>query len=581
MAKILYVCFREPYVPNEIETEIVSIMNNITPDNIVPKPPKTFYEKGTAYGIMNHVSSIREHEGSVAMGTLYEPADDWWMPLKSFPNGSFALFRQNSENIELVTDIVASRTIWYYKGEKMFVASTSQRAIVMLLKDFRFNKAVIPWILSTGSLGPDHSWDLRIRQVPQDSSIILDRKSWNLQLSSRKSFDNLKNTDDQDFRGLLLKSMVSTFESIKLDFKKWVLPLSGGYDSRAILVMLNYVKQNTRDLKTITWGLKDRRKKKGNDAYVAKKLADHFGISNKYYTTDRSLEPIGTIFHRFFVCGEGRIDNIGGYMDGFKMWKSLYEDGIEGIIRGDVGFTSKPAENVHLVRFRQGLTLCSDYSNLKNYQQFGIPKQVIPEQLNKKEIEDLRQWRDRIYQEFRIPVVLAALSDLKLSYVELINPLLSREIVTQGRRLPQKFKDEKRLFKEITSDVSPHIEIARVGATEDLGALFRSKEVIDLFQMEFKKPSIARLIHEEFLKNISTKLNFKDKPNTIRRQVKIYLKRFLPNWVTSKFLLINSSSPSINFNLLAFRIYTISQMNEMLTKDAVFLDERRKYNKVI
>ncbi len=41
-----------------------------------------------------------------------------------------------------------------------------------------------------------------------------------------------------------------TINSIQIDPKHWVLPLSGGYDSRALLLFL----KEKYNLETITWG---------------------------------------------------------------------------------------------------------------------------------------------------------------------------------------------------------------------------------------------------------------------------------------------------------------------------------------
>jgi len=70
------------------------------------------------------------------------------------PNGAYALVRGDANVVEVVTDSLASRTIWYAQTDDLFVASTSQRAIVALLGRFEFNTEVIPWMLSSGTLGP-------------------------------------------------------------------------------------------------------------------------------------------------------------------------------------------------------------------------------------------------------------------------------------------------------------------------------------------------------------------------------------------------------------------------------------------
>src|SRR5690606_17840815 len=129
--------------------------------------------------------------------------------------------------------------------------------------------------------------------------------------------------------------------------------------------------------------------------------------------------------------GEGRTDNVSAYMDGFAVWKNFQEHGIQGVIRGDEGFGWTYCNSSFSVRWTIGLKLCSDIENLKCVDGFGFPKQIIPEHLQQRSGEEIADWRDRLYHEYRLPIFLAALSDLKLSYVEVCNPLLFKGIIDQ------------------------------------------------------------------------------------------------------------------------------------------------------
>ena len=46
-----------------------------------------------------------------------------------------------------MSDILASRTIWYAMDENMLIASTSQRAIISFLGEFRLNRSAVAWSL--------------------------------------------------------------------------------------------------------------------------------------------------------------------------------------------------------------------------------------------------------------------------------------------------------------------------------------------------------------------------------------------------------------------------------------------------
>lgn len=86
-------------------------------------------------------------------------------------------------------------------------------------------------------------------------------------------------------------------------------------------------------------------------------------------------------------------------MDGFALWKILFENDIQGAIRGDEVFGSYNfISHFHLESF-MGISLPSDYDNFRN-----IPylKTIDPKLLEKSEINLMRfkVYRDRLYQSY-------------------------------------------------------------------------------------------------------------------------------------------------------------------------------------
>ncbi len=345
----------------------------------------------------------------------------WDLPGKAAPEGAFVVFRADRTSVEVLTDAVASRNVWYYFDDDILIATTTQRAIVALLGKFAFNRAAVPWMLTNGSLGPVPGWDLRVKRLGPDSTLTVDRESWHLSVVAKQiSFDS-KDVGASSQRESFLRCLTSTFAPIRFDYSKWVLPLSGGYDSRGILCLI----PETAGMRTITWGLAASQRQRGNDAVVAREVATALGVRHEFRVTDAADEPPQRIFDRFVAAGEGCIDHVAAYMDGFAIWRSLYNEGVEGIIRGDEGFgwttVHSPADVLRSI----GISLWSDYANLPSLVSLGLPPHTMPEELQRRSVESLEQWRDRLYHQYRIPTVLAALNDLKLHYVEVANPLLA------------------------------------------------------------------------------------------------------------------------------------------------------------
>jgi len=569
MAKSIWVCSRKE-LPKSVYNDLSDICQALTPDNIIPAEPVIQVNGKVAFGIMNPTRTISIRGNSLLMGKILDEKENWHIPMEDFPDGSYALFRDGDGYCEIVSDPVASRTIWYYMDNEVFVASTSQRAIILFIGGFEFNEEVIPWMLSTGSLGPRLSWDKRISQLAPDSSVILDKKSWTTRQVHNPIHFSTDQDPDKNHEEDFLNTLKSTFRSLELNFDDWVLPLSGGYDSRGILCLLHETGK-TKDLQTITWGLKSSVHDKNNDAWVAKKLAETFDLPHKYFHTDVTEEPMHKILNRFLLNGEGRVDHVSGYMDGFKIWKTLYDNNIQGIIRGDVGFGGMQISSPFTVRREVGFQLCTDFINLANYTDYKIPIQKIPEYLELKPGESLETWRDRLYDDFRLPTVQAALSDLKLSYVEIVNPFLFRKILGSVRELPDFHRTGKTLFKKIVNFLSPDIHYAKIDATAKEQDILKQRSFVELIRQELTSNYAEKIFAEEFLKSVLENMTVAQGKNAQQQKnkpsLKSTIKNIMPIWLINAIRDKVPATTKIGPNLLAFRIFIIIRMYRLLSTE--------------
>jgi len=183
MSKIVYIYSKEK-LEKSIEKKLKRVCDKINPDNIIATPTKVEIGENIAFAISNPTSSLSIEDYSVLLGKMIDKKTDWLNSPYDLLDGSFAIFREKQNRLELISDITGSRTIWYYFDDEIFIASTSQRAIIMLLGNFDLNKKVIPWILSTGGLGYLQSWDSRIKAIPADSIMSLDKDSWSISIES-------------------------------------------------------------------------------------------------------------------------------------------------------------------------------------------------------------------------------------------------------------------------------------------------------------------------------------------------------------------------------------------------------------
>jgi len=564
MSKIIYIVSKDRLNPTQTQHKLTQISHALEPENIVARPAKIAITPHVAYGIINPESHLLIHQNSVLLGKLFNPpkATPWYQINEELLDGSFALFRENAKEVQILSDPTASKTIWYYHDEDYFIASTSQRAIIMFLGSFELDLEAIPWMLSTGTLGPTHAWDRRIKRLPVDSNIVLNKANWHChQTNQAITFAPTPKEIHKEERALE-NSLRSIIKHLKIDFKTWRLPLSGGYDSRGLLALFyQEQKEEIHSLKTVTWGLKSVASDPKGDAHIAKKVAQHFGVPNQYYPTETANEPIERIVQRFLLLGEGRIENINGYMDGFALWKQLYEDGVEGIIRGDEGFGwSQAVSSQREVRYLNGCALCSDFENLKRYS--FATHQRLPQTLQQSDDESLEVWRDRLHHLYRLPTFSAALSDLKSAYMDVLNPILSRKLLQQIRTLPEPFRD-RTLFERIVDRITPKIEFATNNSIASHQKILSDPSLLQQMLDALNTPQAKQLFPKNFLKQLANEANTQPKPEHLFQKALRGIARLIKGGKKGKRI-----PKSINPQRLLFRVHIILGMNDILTNDA-------------
>lgn len=568
MAKGIFIYSRTE-LPADAGEDLEIVCRSIAPDNIEPREPAINIGNGVAWGVMNPPPALLSEEGSLLLGMFYNGHNEWNIPSGCRPDGSYALFRSDDRCCEVITDRVGSRTVWYYLDSERFIASTSQRAIIIYLASYEPDKSAIPWVLSSGTLGPC-SWDRRIKRLPPDSSLLICRKNWELKIDCRSRNYSPERKNSSLHKKSLRNSIEETFSSLKLDYSDWVLPLSGGYDSRGILAFLPKKDMWGTSLRTVTWGLKSSEQIEGNDALVAKKLSETAQLPHKYYHTDMTGEEIDKIIDRFIILGEGRVDHLSGYMDGLSLWRDLFNDGVNGIIRGDEGFGGDRMNSNFAVRFYQGYTVLSDYSNLHDNENFGFPRQHLQAELLRRKDESLKMWCDRLNLDFQIPVMMAALSDLKLSYVEQITPLLSGKILDQVYKLPDRLRFRKPLFKKIVEEAFPGFPFATSSANSVPGDILRKDQVKVLIAHGLNSDDARGLLGKNFTDRILRSLAADKGMNSRAYSLRKAVSRIVPQYFKNS-LRNFGGQPALDNYVIAFRAYIAVRMAGILRTDSGLL----------
>jgi hypothetical protein len=559
---------RDPKAPNRLGAYTDVLNRNLAGDNIHPRPPTVLVHTGVTTALLNPGTALRTHGASIALGTLLDPIGNWHTPGASLPDGTFALLRANDTHVELVADGVGSRTLWYTLTDCELIASTSQRAIVTLLGSFQPSRNVLPWMLSAGTLGPLDGWDARIKRVQPGERVLLDRALWRLQSTVEPTELSSQSNLSHDAHRERLRSTVSdACRRWSFDAHKWILTLSGGADSRSLLCLLR-----DRGIETVTWGLPRSEEKDGNDAQVAREVASLLGVPHRFIEIEaRGDSDPEVVLGRFLAVGEGRVDRFSGYVDGFGVWKTLFEEGFDGVIRGDHAFGSGVVRTAHALRSKTSLTTLGDYFAKNEVESFELPDQPMPEALARAPAETVAAWRDRLFRLSRIPTFLAALTDLKTAYVEVGNPLLARSVLDCVRALPDELRTGKRLWREIVRAQLPEVPIARRVAIPSVTDFLRQRRVLQLLLDELASDRAATLFAPALRARCRAALIGAMQPQRSARRTdwgQTWLGRAVPRHLRAAVGNWRASRPSMDPLVFAFRVFVASRMQAMLGADA-------------
>jgi hypothetical protein len=567
MARALLLAHRHHRATDAFDSCVDVLNARITPDNIVPRKPKTFHDDGVFGAVFNPSGGTSVCAASICVGTLVGEKACWHRPGSAVPDGSFAILRSDRRYVELLADAVASRTLWYAMTDDIFIASTSQRIIVSLLGSFEPNPYVAPWMLSTGTLGPEGGWDSRLEQVYPGERITLDRKRWRLRRNvSVVEFRRARGVAEDDFHRELATTVGRLGRQLELDTAKWLVPLSGGVDSRGLL----WVLREHDDIRTITWGLSAATRKLSSDARIARKIAEEFGVHNRYFPTNVSSEPREKLINRFLVAGEGRIANIPPFLDGFALWKTLYEEGIDGILRGDEAFGGGFVRDDAAVRNAAKLSLLSDHFDDDEIEELDLPGQKMPERLSRRPGETLSIWRDRLYQQHRLPILLSGLSDLQGAYVEVVNPLLWTPMLQLARRLPDHLRTNKRLWRNFVRSTSK-IPFARRVAVLPLKDFLNDTSMLQLLMSEFDGAPDCGPLGPALKNRIVASLQATLMTEPVGREnvrTRGPLALIVPDGVRHAVRKWMPPKPELPPTVVAFRALIISRMHRLLKDDA-------------
>jgi asparagine synthetase B (glutamine-hydrolysing) len=566
LAGFIVVCSRDRSSARFSPEDLKRCALRLTPDNVHPNPPDVLVEAGLLRAVVNPVPSVRIDRHGVCLGALFETAD-WSTPLTAAPDGSFAICRHDERNLELVADNYASRDIWYAFTDDLFLASTSQRAIVSLLGSFEPCEEAVSWMVASGYLGPEVGWDSRLRRMPGRTCLRLDREAWSLSTTTHPiEYRPVARPVDEHI-ALLREGVFSVCRALDLSGFSWALMLSGGRDSRALLVGLLRAGKTPR---CITWGLASSLDDPKSDAFVARQLAGHMGVEHEYFALDYTSEAEHDVLTRFLVAGEGRAEDFSGYTDGLKTWQRLFTSSMSAVVRGDPpAWGSYPPINDFVTRSMiMNATLVSDYPEGHLMHRLELAPQHLPAAMYRQPDESLDFYRDRIYTAYKVTTFHAALNQPKCAYVEVVNPQFGRSVVEVASQLPDELRHCRRGYERMVGGLVPEIPFAEHHADARAEVYVSRRGMVQEMLAELSSQRARHVLSTGALDLLVSELTRPPGVNAearLRTRVKAVLPSKVVRWIR----------PSPRWHLdarrVAFRAYIASRMAAMLREDAEVL----------
>ncbi len=575
MAQVLLACRRDRgETPSDAALQRLAARLN--PDNAAPATLQVARDAGLVTAVVKPAGTLVEGL-SAAVGIVLGPPADWPRPGAPAPDGQHAIFRADADRVELVTDILGARSIWYYHDDRQFLASTSQRALVMLLGSYEPEPRTTAWHLATGTLGPDLSWDARLRLLPADSRLLLDRAAWQVTVTTRPDEFRAEPGSEADHLERLRGAFDAAFDGWSSDPANWAVSLSGGYDSRYILRRL--AERGVRPL-CLSYGLAERRELPGGDCDIAARLAAHHGAPFQFCPVD-PLDDVPLLLDRFVRVSEARMDHLQHFADGFARLAALEARGIAGVIRGEqaAGLTQPLPANAdgRPALDRAGLVMLDDYADARDLGcgSGRFPRQELPERFARRPDESPAGYRDRLYQAFRLPFFLGPQAYAHTAYGEVVMPLLSRGVIEAVRGLPDALRLGKSLFIRIADEGGAPVPQATAETYASPEATVRSAGIVAEMRRRLAADDVAELVGtgpvEYLLEHLQT-AGLSDAPSP-RRRLRSRLKRLVKQYGGTALVELLRGRARRDVNIVAFRLYLIAAMRELLRADAEALAE--------
>lgn len=464
---------------------------------------------GLLVAVLGRSDQVTSHGNSILTGIMHTDSEKtpWWRLDDPVPEGSYALFRADDSAMEAITDYTGSKTIWHARlGCGGVVVSTCVELIVSLLGNFAMDDRALGWFLSSGTCGPRLSWDKRVTPMPPNSRLRAQKKGMTVTLLETQ-LDRPKKPEGRVNASQLENELSTTLSQSCYGDKPWILALSGGYDSRAIL----HGSRHIEDLTCVTWADEFLVDQPNSDLFIARRLAERAGREHvvKIIRRPADASTLERALRRFVQYCDGRVDNYLAYVDGMQMWDELISTSTGRMLRGDELFGTAFASNSAQILQNMRIESFADYASSSEQREMAIRyDHSTPADLLKRSGENVSRWRWRLRSNYEISNVYAGLNSIRSRFTEVACPLLMGHLVRIASSITDRDQSDKVLFKKVVSGMYPDIPFASRSSIlrrSDVHAIPQATELVfdhlnSAFARDVLGVQCSRKVSEELMK---------------------------------------------------------------------------------
>lgn len=383
-------------------------------------------------------------------------------------NGSFIILLvcNKTSEVYIITDRINSKRLFFYQDVDYIIMTTNP--IYFKQIDCEINLKGVASYLINGVIYENNTLYKHIHALERARMYKIE----NQQLTSLKYWDYAFTNEYEDlpiaelkkeFSNLLMRSVEKRLQAVRPE--RVFLSLSGGYDSRFLLGALRKL-DSKLILKTFSYGM-DNKLESGDDI-IAKKLAVKFGFDHhfiKAYGND-----LLAIIKLNVEFGYG----MANFCDEVDAWMRIHDDFKTNpsslLFVGDMFSHSSPDYNkisdariplktvavfpwfyilplLDCLSFENQIAIKDAYDELYSVMLSRLP-----------ETEDYQIIKDFAYIDQRVSHTLMYWRDFFHGpFIRVAQPLLDNQILDFHRKLPNRLRYNKLLYKEVVRDMFPEL----------------------------------------------------------------------------------------------------------------------------